>query len=468
MGQQYTNTPLIQGSDRLAFGFSARGRGHIKKSILNQDSFQILYDESSSVYVAVVSDGAGSAKNSQIGSSTCADFLAKKLLDIGINFVTKKLANNQLNEKIDLSIIQLREKLDPTGKSLRGYHHTLSAVLMSPLGGVIIQIGDSPIIVTKQNDNGDQNSISDINRLLEENNIYDEEKGEYANETHFVTQVDWKKNLKVTPLPKGFDAVFLMTDGAASAYISKGKLYLPSMSKTLAEICNSPSNACEIVESYLTHPDLDSITSDDKTFVGIVPLTWLKTPVDHSFTLPKEQQTVTLLPPVETAETKIETSININNGTQINTKKKDYITGIGIGIGIALIISSFFGDITNTSTNEKQPIIINEIKKQISKTDHSTYNTINIKTQDTLASKLNNGNQELRKEKKTESNSTVNDKQLKGNTLSPKNDSQVSSGNESINLESIRAQETQPALTTKNSSKAINSIKKYSVKHYSK
>jgi len=305
-------------------------------------------------------------------------------------------------------------------------------------------------------------------RCLECEYIYDEEKGEYANETHFVTQVDWKKNLKVTPLPKGFDAVFLMTDGAASAYISKGKLYLPSMSKTLAEICNSPSNACEIVESYLTHPDLDSITSDDKTFVGIVPLTWLKTPVDHSFTLPKEQQTVTLLPPVETAETKIETSININNGTQINTKKKDYITGIGIGIGIALIISSFFGDITNTSTNEKQPIIINEIKKQISKTDHSTYNTINIKTQDTLASKLNNGNQELRKEKKTESNSTVNDKQLKGNTLSPKNDSQVSSGNESINLESIRAQETQPALTTKNSSKAINSIKKYSVKHYSK
>jgi len=342
------NSPdLIHGTDRLVFGASIRGKGHIKNGTPNQDAFKILFDKSSLVYAVVVADGAGSAKDAQHGSSACVEFLAEKLLEIGSNLVANELSRDLVKEKIELAIMQHREKLDPSGKKLRDYHHTLSAVLVSPTGGVLIQVGDSPIIVTLREEGFEQKNTQDVSLLFKKHSVYDEEKGEYANETHFVTQHDWRENLTIEFLPKGFESIFLMSDGAASAYISRGTIYAPIMEKTLSEILVSPESANEVVASYLTHEDLDGITSDDKTFVGIIPSLWLN-PDQASLLVEQQEEAVKTAVP-EFDSTDVATSTALNN--ELNTenflsKIKRQVYEARLVLIVAIVLGYFFGTLS--------------------------------------------------------------------------------------------------------------------------
>jgi len=264
---------------RQTFGATVRGRGHLRDNKPNQDDYCILSDEEKSVYVAVVSDGAGSAVNSQIGSHECVQFLAKRFLQIGLDFASKDLHPKLVRGRIDQAISDHIANLKLKGGPLRDYHHTLSAAIVdSTGGGLIIQIGDSPVVVTYGGARDVTNASVNLSSLFaaESHKVFDEQKSEYANETHFVTQPNWPEHLRVVPLLQsdGVSAIFLMTDGAGAAYISRGVVHQPSMLATLREVLASPDDASAIIEKYINHPDLDNITADDKTFVAIIPTTW--------------------------------------------------------------------------------------------------------------------------------------------------------------------------------------------------
>ncbi|MHB1184209.1 MAG: PP2C family serine/threonine-protein phosphatase, partial [Desulfobulbia bacterium] len=259
--------------DRKTFGATVRGCGHVRNGKPNQDAYRIVADEENSVYVAVVSDGAGSAPNSQEGALECVNFLAEKFLTIGVDLVRGKLHHKHVENKILHAILQHTSNIEAKGGKLRDYHHTLSAVIVTATGGRVIMIGDSPIIVTVYEDSVSLGAAGDLALAFSKAKIFEETKLEYANETHFVTQSIWD-NLKISSLPKKFGAIFLMTDGAGAGYISRGAVHEPSMLAMMSEVLASPDIAAKTVEKYLSHPALDEITADDKTFVGIIPSSW--------------------------------------------------------------------------------------------------------------------------------------------------------------------------------------------------
>jgi Protein phosphatase 2C len=121
-----------------------------------------------------VSDGAGSASHggegAEIAIQAAADFLGRKLKEIEFG-LSDALA-------VDL-VVAVRErvyaKAEAEGLKARDFACTFLGVLSSPLGTLVLQIGDGGVVV-------------DVGAGLEVAVV--PMSGEYANMTHFVTDED--------------------------------------------------------------------------------------------------------------------------------------------------------------------------------------------------------------------------------------------------------------------------------------
>jgi len=256
---------------------SIRGRSHLKDGKPNQDAFSFTSDATTGVYVAVISDGAGSSPYSNVGAKACTDYLVGRFLQIGCDLLNGKLEHRWVEQKILHAISEHVETLGSGGRQLKDYHHTLTAVIATATGGRLIQIGDSPALVTIHGGGLQGITERDLEQAFAKYEVITEVKTEYANETHFVTQPEWRNHIRISPLPKDYGAIFLMTDGAASAFLSREEIHRPSLFGAMSEILREPARANEILSDYLSHPALDEITADDKTVVCLLPSSWFDT-----------------------------------------------------------------------------------------------------------------------------------------------------------------------------------------------
>lgn len=260
---------------------SVPGYSHIKNNIPNQDSYSYVEDKESGITVIVVSDGAGSSKNSKLGSGLCCDFLTGELLKATKQTISSKNPR-MLNTKIIESIGKHLEYIASLPDGISSYHHTLSAVIFSPYGGKIIQIGDSPIIHIKKH-NCSNNTFDST--ILTDTNIYNEEKSEYANQTVFLTtHSDWFKYLRMYSFSsEDTSAILVMSDGAGSIFIDKpkNKIYSPAFMELLKRFREYEYLDLALKE-FLSLKEIDSITGDDKTLVALFPRKWINKEIKYS------------------------------------------------------------------------------------------------------------------------------------------------------------------------------------------
>jgi Protein phosphatase 2C len=97
-------------------------------------------------------------------------------------------------------------------------------------------------------------------------------RGEYANETHFVTDSDWSQHLNVLRLPADHDVVLLMTDGAMDVAIVRGEVF-PHFLPVVAEQLLKTGQRAEreaMLETWLADPLTHRVTGDDKTLLLIL------------------------------------------------------------------------------------------------------------------------------------------------------------------------------------------------------
>lgn len=258
----------------LAIASSIQGYGHKRANVPNQDTFAYLVNEKHQVFVAVVSDGAGSATNAKEGSSWCCHHLTSALMDIAVAVLEGRLSKSWYLEKIMLKIGEHINFLSELGDNIKSYHHTMSAVIFSPMGGKIIQIGDSPVVVVthQETDNGLTDSGLDLSSAI----VFDEEKqGEYANVTHFLTNPQWRNHLRIEELPKDAMAVFLMSDGAGTLFTPKKKLHQPAMLELLRRFREDVRPLDAVIDEFLDMEEVNKRTPDDKTLVAYFPKQWV-------------------------------------------------------------------------------------------------------------------------------------------------------------------------------------------------
>lgn len=262
------------GRDRswLVTAASATGKGHLDQGLGNQDCVLAGTSPDGRVVAAVVSDGAGSAAQAEIGSSTTCRLLLPWMLEIGHHLtIASSLDEDLIRDRIIEGIENVREVLSRDG-ALRDRHCTLIACVMTDQVGYVCQVGDSIGIATSFL--ADEGADGGVDFFPDEQvRMFSAERGEYANETHFITEPDFRDHLRVTRFPTDqVDALMLMTDGAMDIAMLGGKVYRGFMSAVVGTLLATTDKAEResLLHDWLSDRRTWPVTGDDKTmFVAL-------------------------------------------------------------------------------------------------------------------------------------------------------------------------------------------------------
>jgi serine/threonine protein phosphatase PrpC len=251
---------------------SATGDSHLDSGTECQDAFDYCYSVDREWLAVTVCDGAGSSKQSGVASSYVSGRFSRELIKIATR-LSKRQFGSWVTDEILNAVLTIRGELREIAKSddLKDFHTTLVAVLLGPassLGGragLGVHIGDGAIF---GGDLGNDRETSTC-YLDEKFFIFSHpENGEYANETYFVTETQWIKRIRVTPLQKT-DWIALATDGGCSVALTNNQTprapFLPDLITKI--VSADPDEYHEILGSMLNDPGIRSLTDDDKTIV---------------------------------------------------------------------------------------------------------------------------------------------------------------------------------------------------------
>lgn len=238
------------------------GQSHQTSQIPCQDKLSCKISGDGRWLSVAVSDGAGSALNAEAGAEITSTIFCEELLGLSKQLEFRP-PGEWINDFVIECVLKVRNHLRNKAKSddIKSFHCTLVAALVGPEGGFSIHIGDGSIFggQFKYYSNGSEVELN-TNFVISK-----PENGEYSNETFFITEGNWIKHLRVTPLPK-LDWVVACTDGGAALILEKeievkSKFIIPFFQELIKDNFQKENYISEV----LSDPKANALTSDDKT-----------------------------------------------------------------------------------------------------------------------------------------------------------------------------------------------------------
>lgn len=255
-----------------AIAESAKGTSHNKSGLPCQDcgSFRFVGDN---ILIGAVADGAGSAKHSDVGSKLAVEITLQHLEHIMLrNQKAKtnlskspslKWVNDQFQQTLENVLTSFKQKFQENYEySLRDLSCTLLAFIATPDWMAAMQIGDGFIVMRSQKPNSNY-------QLL-----FPPAKGEYANQTTFVTSASALSELQVRVISVAPKFIFAATDGLERMAIDFAKQqayqgFFPpfenGFQKSIKE--NRIEEEEQDVFDWLNSEQVNSKTDDDKTIL---------------------------------------------------------------------------------------------------------------------------------------------------------------------------------------------------------
>jgi hypothetical protein len=196
MAQLMTNHSLWQVVD-----VKVRGSSHERTGLPCQDAYKWDWIQEGKSLIVAVSDGAGSAKFSDKGSQLATEKVVTHLLhNPALSHLTEESQWRQLvTEAAQEALNTLQELAKQENHSLREYACTLLIVAITPEWIAGFQIGDGAIVLQAPDE--------------PPHTLFPAEKGEYLNETIFLTSQNSLNHAK-TAFKKGiYKYIACFTDG---------------------------------------------------------------------------------------------------------------------------------------------------------------------------------------------------------------------------------------------------------------
>jgi hypothetical protein len=246
----------------LYSGASVMGQSHQISNVPCQDKFSCKVSGDGRWLSVAVSDGAGSALNAEAGAEITSTIFCEELLGLSKQLDTRA-PGEWINDFVVECVLKVRNQLRTKAKSddIKSFHCTLVAALVGPEGGFSIHIGDGSIF-GGQFKNDTKSGEVELNSHFV---ISKPENGEYTNETFFITEGNWIKHLRVTPLPK-LDWVVACTDGGAALILEKEIEVKPKfLVPFFQELISDKFTKNNYISEVLSDPKANALTTDDKT-----------------------------------------------------------------------------------------------------------------------------------------------------------------------------------------------------------
>ena len=246
VGNERPNLSLCCWKGALA---SVVGRGHLERAVPCQDVSYVSLD--GGVATVVVSDGAGSAKHSEHGAAGAVD-AAVQVLQETVPWTDPMDVWGQI---LAACRAEMSERASELGCSINELAATLAFVAVS--GDVFIagNLGDGVVAAFR----GERLEV-----------LIEPARGEFANETKFLTSSDASKHLRIVKKSlDDYNGFAIMSDGAAdSLYQRRQGTLAPALSKILSWLEDQTSvtvtNAIrESVMPLLTSRTLDDCSLDE-------------------------------------------------------------------------------------------------------------------------------------------------------------------------------------------------------------
>ncbi|MDF2653264.1 MAG: protein phosphatase protein [Paenibacillus sp.] len=244
---------------------SEQGTSHLKSGKACQDSSLcvLLKDKNGlDVLVAVVSDGAGSAKCSDQGSQLlCALFVDEMKAYLETGNEVKSLTKEFYYEWLDSFQQEVQIRAEEYGLSPRDYACTFLSAVITENCAVFAQIGDGAIVVA---------SPDDADYLW----VFWPQQGEYENTTFFAVDRRSKEIMEFEIRLDGLcDEVAIFTDGLQrmALHYQSQSAYAPFFRPFFKVLRSQEESVSEkyiqSLKLFLQSREVNDRTDDDKTLL---------------------------------------------------------------------------------------------------------------------------------------------------------------------------------------------------------
>ena len=220
--------------------------------------------DGSEVLVAVAADGAGSAKRADVGSTLACSLLVQEMEALfeaeaegGVGDITEEFLKNWLTSfQREVAIRAEHEEL-----RARDFACTLVAAIIGQESAAFAQIGDGAIIVPSPEEPDEYCYV------------FWPQKGEYANETYFATDVEAHTKIQFDFVPCRIDEVAVLTDGIQNLalHYQSQTAHNPFFQPIFRWLRPAPENYTDkfttSLAAYLDSKKINQATDDDKTLI---------------------------------------------------------------------------------------------------------------------------------------------------------------------------------------------------------
>jgi len=213
------------------------------------------------ILLAAVSDGAGTAPESDVGAAIAVDlFLERMGAFCGANpldSIDVAVVSELFQELVDAIRHRAKEDAQPIGH----YACTFLGAVVGTQGAAYVQLGDGAIVVSTVDGAPSEMSW-----------IFWPQHGEYANSTYFVTQEGVERLLQFETGPP-VDEIALFTDGIERLVLDMtnhtvhGPAFRPIFDWLATTLPGHSEHTSPVLTAYLASDHINRRTDDDKSLV---------------------------------------------------------------------------------------------------------------------------------------------------------------------------------------------------------
>jgi serine/threonine protein phosphatase PrpC len=248
-------------SDWQVIGAAVQGLSHQKQDLPCQDALK--YDSlPGGILLVALADGAGSAIHAELGAQAAVQASLEWLLTRLENDLPAECCEwaELIWETFQNARTAVEQLADEKEEPIRSFATTLTCLVATPQQLIVGQLGDGAVVAA-----GEDGSLHAVTTL---------QRGEYANETNFLTQDQALDLVAIQVLDEQVRSLAVMSDGLTRLALKRpdNEPHAPFFKPLFAFVESSASSnddaqANDALREFLSSPRVCERTDDDKTLV---------------------------------------------------------------------------------------------------------------------------------------------------------------------------------------------------------